>query len=202
MALSHNSPGLARIRLVLWIFVAVAAIGATALFVLRPTGGPLAVTGTPFALESTAGGTFTERHLPGTPSLVFFGYTYCPDVCPMTLAESVVWKQRLGLSDDDLRTIFITVDPERDTVDVVRDYLASFDPDVIGLVGTPEETAAAKAAFGATSENSAPDENGFYLVAHTASVFLIDHNGQFQGTIAFQEATDTAVGKIRRLVGR
>src|SRR5690606_27075139 len=127
-------PGLARIRLVLWILVALAAVGATALFLLRPAGGPLAVTGTPFTLESTAGGTFTEQHLPGTPSLVFFGYTYCPDVCPMTLAESVVWKQRLGLSDDELRTIFITVDPARDTLEVVRDYLSSFDPDVIGLV--------------------------------------------------------------------
>ena len=87
------SPGLARFRMILWVLVAVAAVGATLLFVLRPPAGPLAVTGAPFALQSTAGGTFTEKSLAGTPSLVFFGYTNCPDVCPTTLAESVAWKQ-------------------------------------------------------------------------------------------------------------
>jgi protein SCO1 len=196
-----TSPGLARFRMILWGLVVVAAIAATAIFVFRPPAGPLAVTGAPFALQSTEGGTFTEKDLVGKPSLVFFGYTFCPDVCPTTLAESVAWKESLGVSDDQLRTIFVTVDPERDTLEMVKDYLGGFDPDVIGLVGDDEQTAAAKAAFGAMSEKTEAEADGFYLVNHTASVFLIDREGRFQGTIAYGEAMDTAVGKIRRLMG-
>jgi protein SCO1 len=196
-----SSRGLSRIRLILWVLVAIAAIGATLIFFFRPPAAPLAVTGTPFTLQSTAGGTFTETDLVGKPSLVFFGYTNCPDVCPTALAESVKWKTDLGLSDDQLRTIFVTVDPERDTLETVKAYLGGFDPDVIGLVGDAEQTTAVKAAFGAASELGEKRDDGFYLVSHTASMFLIDRNGRFQGLIDYAEATDSALGKIRRLIG-
>jgi protein SCO1 len=193
-------PALRRFRMVLWGLVVVAAIGATLLFLFRPPANPLAVTGQPFALASTAGGEFTQNDLRGTPSLVFFGYTYCPDVCPTTLAESVAWKEAAGISDEQLRTIFITVDPERDTREVLTEYLAGFDPDVIGLVGTPEQTEAAKASFGAFSERVGKADEEFYLVNHTASVFLIGADGSFEGTIAYGEPMETAVGKIKKLV--
>src|SRR5690606_1015002 len=195
-----TTPVLRRVRMVLWGLVVVAAVGATLLFLFRPPSDPLGVTGQPFRLASTAGGEFTEADLRGTPSLVFFGYTYCPDVCPTTLAESVAWKTQAGITDEQLRTIFITVDPERDTEEVVREYLAGFDPDVIGLVGTPEQTEAAKASFGAFSEKVGEEGDEFYLVNHTASVFLIGADGSFEGTIAYGEPMDTAVGKIRKLV--
>lgn len=198
----NASVGLRRFRMILWGLVIVAAIGATLLFVLRPPANPLAVTGKPFALESTQGGTFTQDDLKGTPSLVFFGYTYCPDVCPTTLAESVAWKQAAGLTDAQLRTIFVTVDPERDTKEALTDYLGGFDPDVIGLVGTLEQTEAIKASFGVLSEKSDDDGSGFYLVNHTASVFLIGRDGSFEGTIAYGEAEATAVGKIEKLMGK
>ncbi|HEY9010931.1 MAG TPA: SCO family protein [Devosia sp.] len=194
------SPGLRRFRMILWGLVIVAAVGATLLFVFRPPQKPLGVTGQPFTLESTAGGTFTQENLKGTPSLVFFGYTFCPDVCPTTLAESVAWKQQAGLTDADLRTIFVTVDPERDTKEVLKEYLGGFDPDVIGLVGTPEQTEAAKASFGVMSEKDTSGDAEYYLVNHTATVFLIDRNGQFQGTIAYGEDAKTAVQKIEKLV--
>jgi len=194
-----SSRMLQRIRVILWGAVVVVAVGATALFLLSPPASPLAVTGKPFVLESTAGGSFTETSLRGTPSLVFFGYTYCPDVCPTTLAESTIWKSELGLDNTELRTIFVTVDPERDTKDVLTQYL-SYYPGVIGLVGTPEQTEAAKASFGAMSEKTEPDESGFYLVNHTASVFLIDADGRFEGTIAYGEAKETAVAKIKKLL--
>ena len=192
------SPGLRRFRMILWGLVIVAAIGATALFVFRPPANPLGVTGKPFMLESTAGGTFTEQNLKGTPSLVFFGYTFCPDVCPTTLAESVAWKTAAGITDADLRTIFVTVDPARDTKDVLKEYLGGFDPDVIGLVGTPEQTEAAKASFGVMSEKASNDE--FYLVNHTASVFLINDEGGFEGTIAYGEDSAAAHAKLKRLI--
>lgn len=200
MADTTSPRAFARFRMILWGLVVVAALGATALFIFKPPSNPLGVTGKPFTLQTTKGEVFTEQNLKGTPSLLFFGYTFCPDVCPTTLAETVVWKQELGLTGEDLRTIFVTVDPERDTGEVLAAYLGGFDPQVIGLVGTPEETEVAKAAFGVMSEKvDSGDE--FYLVNHTASVFLINKDGGFEGTIAYGEAKDTAVAKIKRLIG-
>ncbi len=195
------SPAIARFRIILWTLVVVAAIGATALYVFRPPAQPVGVTGAPFTLESTKGGSFTQDDLKGTPSLVFFGYTFCPDVCPTTMAESVEWRTELGLKPEQVRTILITVDPARDTKDVLAQYVGAFDDDIIGLVGTPEQTAAAKSAFGVMSENQAPDEFGNYIVNHTASVFLIGKDGQYEGTIAYGEDKAAALAKIKRLTG-
>jgi protein SCO1/2 len=191
---------LRNFRIVLWALVAVAAIGATMLYVFRPPQRPLGVTGQEFALASTQGGTFTQNDLVGKPSLIFFGYTFCPDVCPTTLAETTAWREQLGLSADDLRIIFVTVDPERDTAEMVKGYVEGFDPSVIGLVGSVEETEKAKTAFGVFSEKSGDVESEFYLVDHTALTFLIDETGSFEGTIAYEEASETARAKIERLV--
>jgi protein SCO1/2 len=195
-----TSRTLRNFRIVLWTLVVVAAIGATALYFLRPPQRPLGVTGQEFALASTKGGTFTQNDLAGTPSLVFFGYTFCPDVCPTTLAETTAWRSQLGLDADDLRIIFVTVDPERDTAEMVKSYVEGFDPSVIGLVGTPEETENAKAAFGAFSEKAGDVESEYYSVNHTALTFLVDADGRFQGTIAYEEPSEMALGKIERLV--
>lgn len=191
---------LRNFRIVLWVLVAVAAIGATALYVFRPPQRPLGVTGQEFALVSTQGGNFTQNDLRGTPSLIFFGYTFCPDVCPTTLAETTAWRAQLGLAPEDLRIIFVTVDPERDSPEMVKAYVEGFDPSVIGLVGSVEETEKAKAAFGVFSEKSGDVDSEFYLVDHTALTFLIDADGTFEGTIAYEEASDTALGKIERMV--
>lgn len=195
-----TNKSLRNFRIVLWALVAVVAIGATALFMFRPPQRPLGVTGQEFALASTQGGTFTQNDLRGTPSLIFFGYTFCPDVCPTTLAETTAWRAQLGLDADDLRIIFVTVDPERDTLEAVKGYVEGFDPSIIGLVGDEAATAQAKAAFGAFSEKAGDVESEFYLVNHTALTFLIDKNGQFQSTISYEEAQDTALAKVKRLV--
>lgn len=195
-----TNAALRNFRIVLWVLVAVAAIGATALYVFRPPQRPLGVTGQEFALASTQGGSFTQNDLRGTPSLIFFGYTFCPDVCPTTLAETTAWRAQLGLAPEDLRIIFVTVDPERDTPEMVKAYVEGFDPSVIGLVGSIEETEKAKAAFGVFSERSGDVDSEFYLVDHTALTFLIDADGTFEGTIAYEEASDTALGKIERMV--
>jgi protein SCO1/2 len=191
---------LRNFRIVLWVLVAVSAIGATALYAFRPPQRPLGVTGQEFALASTQGGSFTQNDLRGTPSLIFFGYTFCPDVCPTTLAETTAWRAQLGLAPEELRIIFVTVDPERDTPEMVKAYVEGFDPSVIGLVGSVEETERAKAAFGVFSEKSGDVDSEFYLVDHTALTFLIDADGTFEGTIAYEEASDTALGKIERMV--
>lgn len=195
-----TSKALRNFRIVLWALVAVAAIGATALYVFRPPQRPLGVTGQEFAMNSTKGGTFTQSDLRGKPSLIFFGYTFCPDVCPTTLAETTAWRTQLGLDADDLRIIFVTVDPDRDTAEMVKEYVEGFDTSIIGLVGSQEETDRTKAAFGVFSEKAGDVNTDFYLVNHTALTFLINADGSFQGTIAYEEAGDTARAKINRLV--
>ena len=197
-----NNKSLRNFRFVLWALVAVVAIGATALYVFRPPARPLGVTGQPFALASTKGGEFSQDSLRGTPSLVFFGYTFCPDVCPTTLAETTAWREQLGLTPEELRIIFVTVDPARDTLDVVKGYVEGFDPSIIGLVGDDGQTEAIKAAFGAVGEKAEgfAEDDPYYLVNHTASTFLIGADGSFEGTVAYGEAQDTAVAKVKNLV--
>jgi protein SCO1 len=197
-----NPKTLRNFRIALWTLVAVVAIAATALYVFRPPARPLGITGQEFALNSTGGGAFTQDDLRGTPSLIFFGYTFCPDVCPTTLAETTALREQAGLSPEQLRIIFVSVDPERDTLEMVKDYVEGFDPSIIGLVGhNLEQTENAKAAFGVFSEKveSEPGDP-YYLVNHTATTFLINADGSFQGTIAYEEAQDTALAKVKRLV--
>lgn len=195
-----TNKALRNFRIVLWVLVAVAAIGATALYALRPPQRPLGVTGQSFSLASTQGGTFTQNDLRGTPSLIFFGYTFCPDVCPTTLAETTAWRAQLGLEPEDLRIIFVTVDPERDTLEMVKSYVEGFDPSVIGLVGNLAQTENAKAAFGVTAKKSGDVDSEFYLVDHTALTLLINRDGTFKETIVYGEDSESAKAKIERLV--
>lgn len=198
--MSQNPKLLRNFRIVLWSLVVIVAVGATALYLFRPPARPLGVTGQEFALASTAGGTFTQADLRGVPSMVFFGYTFCPDVCPTTLAEATALRAQLGLTPDDLRIIFVTVDPERDPLDVVKGYVEGFDPSIIGLVGDEAETANVKAAFNVFSEKRGEPGDPYYLVDHTALIYLIKPDGTFQGTISYEESNDMALGKLKLLV--
>ncbi len=195
-----SKSSLRAVRTILWGLIIVIGLAATAVYFLRPPERPVGLFGGEFQLTSTDGGTFTQNDLKGTPSLVFFGYTYCPDVCPTTLAEAVGWRQQLGLDPDKLRIIFVTVDPERDTADGLKQYLAAFDPDIIGLRGDEQQTEDAKKAFGVYSEKVNDSGSTEYLVNHTASVFLLNKDGSFEGTIDYGEDRDTALEKIRQLV--
>lgn len=201
-AVMTSSKSLRNFRFVLWALVAVVAIGATGLFLFRPPARPLGVTGQTFELASTQGGAFTQDSLKGTPSLVFFGYTFCPDVCPTTLAETTAWRAQLGLTPEQLRIIFVTVDPARDTLETVKGYIEGFDPSIIGLVGDEAQTSAIKTAFGVVGDRAAgfAEDDPYYLVDHTALTFLIGADGAFEGTIAYGEASETALAKVKRLV--
>ena len=195
-----NKRFLRNLRFVLWGLVVVVGLGATALYFLRPPERPVGLFGGAFTLETTQGETFTQDDLPGVPTLVYFGYTFCPDVCPTTLAEAMGWMDTLEAGPDKLRLIMVTVDPERDTAENLRAYLDAFSPDFIGLVGTEDQTEAAKKAFGVFSQKVETDEYTDYLVDHTASVFLLGREGRFEGTIAYGEDTESALGKLRRLI--
>ncbi|GGA55497.1 SCO family protein [Pelagibacterium lentulum] len=191
---------LAKVRIALWGLVALAAISATVIYFTRPFSPSGTMFGGPFEMTATTTGEpFTQDDLVGTPSLMFFGFTYCPDVCPMTLAEATAWKQELGLGADDLNIIFVTVDPERDTIEHLATYLSNFDEDVFGLVGNQAQTDQIKRSYGVFSEVVEPEGSTDYLVNHTSSLYMIDAQGEFFGTIAFGESSDTAKDKIRRL---
>ncbi|MDR3475288.1 MAG: SCO family protein [Devosia sp.] len=202
MAAPNTSPsGLALFRIILWGVVIVIGVAATALYLWRPPAGPAGLTGAPFTLQSTAGGAFTQASLKGSPTLLFFGYTFCPDVCPTTLAELATLRQQLDLGPDKLKIVFATVDPARDTIKQLQGYLAGFGTPIIGLSGTDAEVEQAKAAFGVYSKKGPDDGTGTYLVDHTATVFLLGRDGEFEGTLAYGEDQKTAAEKIKRLVG-
>lgn len=192
---------LRNLRLALWALVVVAGIGATILYFLMPPRTAGLAFGGPFDLASTEGGRFTQADLVGTPTLMFFGYTYCPDVCPTTLADTTSWREALGLAPEELRILFVTVDPERDSIEHLQTYLSLFSGNVIGLSGTPEQTEQIKAAYGVFSERTDDAGSTEYLVNHTATLFMIGTDGQFEGTIAYGENRETALGKIKRLTG-
>ena len=133
---------LRTIRLAAWIAVAVAAAGALTMLLVTPGGErraeTIATIGGAFELVDQRGATVTEADLQGHPSALFFGYTNCPDVCPTTLFEASVWMERLGADAAELEIFFVTVDPERDTPELLAEYLQAFDPRITGLTGSRE----------------------------------------------------------------
>ncbi len=158
-------------------------------------GGPVVV---PFQLVDQHGNAVSERSLLGRPAVLFFGFTYCPDVCPVTLASLSSALGKMGNSADGIGVFFVSVDPERDTPDVLRTYLAAFDPRIRGLTGASAQIAALAKSFG-IYQAKVDTGGGNYSVDHTASVILVDAKGRFQGTIAYGENADAALAKLRRL---
>jgi protein SCO1/2 len=155
--------------------------------------------GGPFRLTSHEGKPFTDQDLKGKPFVVFFGFTHCPEVCPTTLYDLTQDLESLGKDADRLRVAFITVDPAQDTPELMKTYLSSFDPRIVGLTGTEEEIAAAARAY-KVYYRKVPLDSGGYTMDHTASIFLMDSKGDFYGTSNFQEAQDVRRAKLRQLV--
>ena len=194
MALSH-------IRTVLWTLVAVAALGATGLYVYTTMTRPaqaVALGQGDYELVTATGAAFNRDSLKGSPSMLFFGFTHCPEVCPTSLAEMASWYEALGDEADNLNAFFITVDPERDTAEVIGDYV-SWTGRVTGVTGSPDEIAKAAQSWAVYAEK-VPLEGGDYTMDHTASVFLVNAEGEFEGTIAYREDSDAALAKLRRLL--
>ncbi len=155
--------------------------------------------GGPFTLVDHRGKTVTEQDFLGKPMLVFFGYTFCPDVCPTTLFELSTQLKELGQEADRLNVLFITVDPERDTPDKLALYLSSFDPHITGLSGPEQKIKAAMSAYRAFARK-VPTADGEYTMDHTAIVYMMDSMGQFAGSIDYQESEAIVRAKIRRLL--
>jgi protein SCO1/2 len=162
-----------------------------------PVGSAAAAVGGPFHLEDQSGKPVTDQDMKGRPFLVFFGYTHCPDICPTTLFDmSQVWR-KLGPDADRAGALFITVDPERDTPAVMKDYLSSFDPHLRGLTGDQASIAAAVKAYRVYAKK-VPLPDGDYTMDHTAVVYLMDKNGEFVAPFDLKRTPDAAAADLRR----
>lgn len=162
-------------------------------------GASASAIGGPFTLTTHEGKRLSSADLKGKPFAVFFGFTYCPEVCPTTLLELSQTIKELGAAADGMRFLFISVDPERDTPEVLGTYLSSFDPHITGLTGTPEEIAAVAKAYRVTYEK-VPTSDG-YTMNHTALVYLMDEKGAFKGVLALGVPPERRLEKLKSLLG-
>ena len=154
--------------------------------------------GGPFTLAATDGRRVTEKDFLGSYPLIYFGFTYCPDVCPTELAVMAAALDKLGPDGDRVRPIMITVDPERDTVELLRDYVAAFHPRLIGLTGTLEEVQAAAAAYRVYFAKTEKDANGDYSVDHSSVVYLMGPEGEYLTVFGRDVDADAMAEGIRR----
>ena len=162
-----------------------------------PVAQQIAAVGGPFKLIDQNGKAVSDQDLKGRPFLVFFGFTHCPDVCPTTLFDVSEMLRALGPDADRTRALFITVDPERDTPAVMKDYLSSFDPHLAGLTGDPAAIATVAKAY-RVYYKKVPLDGGEYTMDHTAIVYLMDKEGRFVSPFSLKRGTEAAVADLRR----
>src|SRR5947208_8182129 len=144
---------------------------------LKNVTAPAAIGG-PFQLTDQAGQSVTDQNLKGRPTLIFFGFTHCPDVCPTSLFEISEVLRAMGKDADKVNAWFVSVDPERDTTAAMKDYLSSFDPHLKGLTGNPEAITKDTTEYRVYAKK-VPLKDGDYTMDHTAMVYLMDRDGKF-----------------------
>ncbi|MFE9085075.1 SCO family protein [Brevundimonas sp. NPDC003935] len=164
------------------------------------TGQPMV--GGPFTLTNQDGQVVDQSILKDKWTLVFFGFTYCPDYCPTTLGVLNAVQERMGDKAKDLQIVFISIDPERDTPQLLKDYLSSdgFPKGVIGLTGTPEQTAQAAKAYRAFYQKVGEGEG--YTMNHSLTVYLMGPDGQFRSAVAHDLGPDRTARLIENAMER
>ncbi len=158
---------------------------------------PAAAIGGPFRLVDQNGRTVTEDDFKGRPLLVFFGYTHCPDVCPTTLFDISEMLGKLGPDAERVGALFITVDPERDTPEQLKDYLSSFNPRLTGLTGDPAAIEAVAREYRVYAKK-VPTGNGEYAMDHTALTYLMNKDGRFVAPFNLKRTPEDAAADLRR----
>lgn len=197
------------LRFVLWGLVALLVLGMGAFLTLSylrgaQDGGALyseGVTsvGGPFSLvRADTAEMVTEADFAGKPKAIFFGFTYCPDVCPTTLFELSTYLDELGPLSDNIHTLMVTVDPERDTPEFLDAYVSSFHDDIIGLTGDRENIDEVISNYRVYARRVELDDDD-YTMDHTASIFLMNAQDELVGTISYQEDPEIALAKLERL---
>ncbi|SDH27421.1 protein SCO1/2 [Bradyrhizobium sp. Rc2d] len=156
-----------------------------------------AAIGGPFQLTDQNGKAVTDKTLKGKPTLIFFGYTHCPDVCPTSLFEISEVLRAMGKEADKVNAIFISVDPERDTPAAMKDYLTSFDPHLEGLSGDPAEVAKVITSYRVYAKK-VPTKDGDYTMDHTALVYLMDRDGRFVSPFNLKRSPEESATELKR----
>ena len=155
--------------------------------------------GGPFHLVDQNGKPVSDADLKGKWQLVFFGYTHCPDTCPTALNEISLALDQLGKKRDEVQVVFITVDPERDTPEVLKSYVQSFDASIIALTGSPDQVAqAAKGYRVYYAKHSRPD--GGYDMDHSAVIYIMDPQGRFTATFTPDATADAMAERLQKLL--
>ncbi len=158
-----------------------------------------AAIGGPFALTAADGHTVTEQTYRGKWMVIYFGYTFCPDACPTALSNMSIALQKLGREADKIQPLFITVDPKRDTRQVMSAYLESFDHRIVGLVGTQGQTDAVARAYRVYFELHKEGGDN-YLVDHSAYFYLMGPDGKFVDVVEGATPSDQMADQLRKLI--
>jgi protein SCO1/2 len=187
------------------------ALGATALLAACDRApAPAAfqaidITGADYAKElplpDLDGRARTLAEFRGKAVVVFFGFTQCPDVCPTTLAEIAAVKKELGAAGERIQTVFVSLDPERDTPELLKNYVATFDPGVVALRGTPEQTQAAAKSYKVFFQKVPGKEPGSYSIDHTAGAYVFDTEGRVRLFVRYGTPLTAWVADLKQLLG-
>lgn len=191
---------LSRPLIIIAAFAASLAVGLA--LTLWLMGGPRGMTaassiGGPFQLVDQAGQTVSEKSLQGKPTIIFFGFTHCPDVCPTALFEMSEILRAMGKDANRLNAYFVSVDPERDTPDIMKSYLSSFDPNLKGLTGSPEQVAGVISAYRVYAKK-VPMKDGDYTMDHTALIYLMDREGRFVAPFNIKRKPEEAAADLKK----
>jgi protein SCO1 len=195
------------VRILLWVAVVVVAGFAAYMMFNRSLQTEIAEEpfGVPFQLVTQDNQPITEQVFQGKASAVFFGFTHCPDVCPTTLFEMDNLLKKVDPDKTKLQAFFVSVDPERDTPEIMKNYVSNVSDRITGISGDPAKVMDMVKGFRVYAKKVPTDEskpNGEYVMDHTASVFLLDDKGRFAGTIAYQEDSAVAEKKLQNLITR
>ncbi len=184
------------------LIVAVAVVAGVFLrhAVEEPLGVSVATAVKPFTLIDHNGRPVTDATFRGRALLLFFGFIRCPDVCPTSMSFAADLLNALGDSAGTLQIAFVTVDPERDTPEALRDYLANFDSRIAGLTGTPEQIAAVTKAFGVYYAKRALEGLDDYTMDHSTAFYLVSTNGQFHRAFALNDDSDEMIDELRAAI--
>jgi len=156
--------------------------------------------GRQLALPDQNGKPRTLADFKGKVTVIFFGYTQCPDVCPTTMAELAQIKKALGPDGDRLQGVFVTIDPERDTPELLKAYVTNFDPSFVALRGSPEQTAAAAKEFKVFYAKVPGRTPGSYSMDHTAGSYVLDSAGRLRLFVRYGAGTDALVADLKTLL--
>ncbi|MGI9352600.1 MAG: SCO family protein [Rhizobiaceae bacterium] len=191
-------------RIILWCAVAILAGVSGYLWLsqkqpLQVANETTVKVGGPFNLVNHKGTPITQAELQGRRHAIFFGFTNCPDICPTTLLQAAGWLKKLDADSNKLDFYFFSVDPKRDTPEILNEYVNAFDPRITGVTGNPDEMTKALKNYKVYAQR-VELEDGDYTMDHSAFVMLFHSDGSFQGTISYDENEDSAIAKLRRLV--